>query len=811
MISVQSQTLDWVKQIDQMSTNHFTDDVKVYDMAVDKDGNVFVTGFYHGYVDFNPGIAGGELHSYYDSWYSEDPFIAKYDADGNYLWVRQIIGLQQHGRGNCLAVDDSGNVYVAGYQMLTDHASFLTKYTSSGTQSWYYTMEGYETCGSAGMITLDASGNLYYFDRFEEPYNGGLGGPVDLNPTAGVDNHETAGAYDAYIAKFTASTGAFQWAKSFGGTGYEDCYDIETDGTYIYVCGGFPNTVDFDPGAGTVNRTAVGNTDMFIARYLCSTGAYNYAYTFGGSNYDRAYNMELDGNYLYLTAQYQGTVDFQQGTGTYNLTSASGGTVSSMALLRMAKADLAVSWGYNLIYNVDRPAMSVFNSGILISATVPTGTFDFNPGVGTCNITSNGWTKAILYLNNDMTFNWAIRAAQPSTASYYKAVTSDNADGFFFGTDFSTSVVVDPDGSAVSLSEGTVGDDAFISHWNAPICIPSTAPTSASANPASVCSGTSTNITLTASGGTLGTGSVTQWYTGSCGGTFIGEGNPLVVSQTLSSNTTYYVRYSGTCNTTTCASTTVSIGSSSTAPTTISGTTTICSGGSTTLTASGGTMGIGASYQWYAGGCGSGSVLGTESSITVSPASNTTYYVRRTGPCNTTACISQLVTVVADPAISTQPVGGSICGEGSKVLSVVASGGTPSLTYQWYNSSGAISGATSSSYTATTAGNYYCIVSASGSGCGSAVSNQASVTIQSPPVAVITGTNSICAGLTSVLSAASSVAGSGSITGYQWYYNNGVTNSQISGATGVTYTASLPGIYSVEITDSNGCTSITCP
>ncbi len=90
-----------------------------------------------------------------------------------------------------------------------------------------------------------------------------------------------------------------------------------------------------------------------------------------------------------------------------------------------------------------------------------------------------------------------------------------------------------------------------------------------------------------------------------------------------------------------------------TAPTGISGTTSIC-GGSTTLTATGGSNGSGATYQWYAGGCGSGSLLGTGASITVSPSSNTTYYVRRVASganacTNTTGCWSQLVTVNTPP------------------------------------------------------------------------------------------------------------------------------------------------------------------
>jgi hypothetical protein len=87
----------------------------------------------------------------------------------------------------------------------------------------------------------------------------------------------------------------------------------------------------------------------------------------------------------------------------------------------------------------------------------------------------------------------------------------------------------------------------------------------------------------------------------------------------------------------------------STAPTSVTGTSTLCSGLSTTLTAAGGIDGSGASLEWFSGSCG-GSLVGTGSSITVSPAVTTTYYVRRSGTCNTTACASATVTVNAPSA-----------------------------------------------------------------------------------------------------------------------------------------------------------------
>ena len=86
----------------------------------------------------------------------------------------------------------------------------------------------------------------------------------------------------------------------------------------------------------------------------------------------------------------------------------------------------------------------------------------------------------------------------------------------------------------------------------------------------------------------------------------------------------------------------------STAPTSITGTGTFCRGNNVALTAAGGSLGAGASYQWYTGSCG-GTSAGTGNSITVSPDATTTYYVRAgaAGGCPATGCASGTVTLPA--------------------------------------------------------------------------------------------------------------------------------------------------------------------
>ncbi len=301
----------------------------------------------------------------------------------------------------------------------------------------------------------------------------------------------------------------------------------------------------------------------------------------------------------------------------------------------------------------------------------------------------------------------------------------------------------------------------------------SVAPTGISGT-TTICSGSSTTLTVT--GGSAGTGAVAQWFTVSCGGTSAGTGNSITVSPT--SNTTYYVRYSGTCNTTTCASATVTVDNftvsnagpdqavcgtaatlagntpasgggtwtlisgagtittptsptsgitglgvganvfrwtllngvctdsqddvtitgqnSSTAPTGISGTTAVCNGTSTTLTLTGGSAGTGATAQWYSGSCG-GTAEGSGNSITVTPTTTTTYYVRYVGTCNTTTCASVTVTVYQPSVQGTVSNAGPIdfcspTGDWSAVP-ISVSGHTGTVTWEYGWSSGGWSGA----------------------------------------------------------------------------------------------------------------------
>ena len=240
----------------------------------------------------------------------------------------------------------------------------------------------------------------------------------------------------------------------------------------------------------------------------------------------------------------------------------------------------------------------------------------------------------------------------------------------------------------------------------------------------------------------------------------------------------------------------------------------ICTGGSSTLTASG-TGGNGTyTYAWSNG-------LGSGASKTVTPSTTTIYTVTITDGNGCTSTAQTTVTVVADPAIAAQPANGTICSGGTFALGVTATGGTPSLSYQWQSSTNNatwtnISGATSSTYTtpALTATTYYrVIVSATGNGCGSLTSNTSTVTVVADPsITTQPAGFTECEGAAQVLTVVAT-GGTPSLT-YQWQSSlNNAAWTNISGATAASYTppsASTGTIYyrAVVSAGGNGCGSV---
>ncbi|MEL1240607.1 Ig-like domain-containing protein [Flavobacterium flavipallidum] len=300
------------------------------------------------------------------------------------------------------------------------------------------------------------------------------------------------------------------------------------------------------------------------------------------------------------------------------------------------------------------------------------------------------------------------------------------------------------------------------------------------------------------------TGSGIKWYSASTGG------SALASTTALTNGTHYYASQTVSgCESTSRLDVTVSVNSYSVAPTSITGTTTICNGTSTTLTLNGGSAGTGATAKWYSGSCG-GTLVGTGSSISVSPTLTTTYFVRYEGICNTTSCVSTTVTVNPLPDAAGIISGTtSLCkGVSSIVYSVPVI--TNATSYSWtYTGTGAtISGTTHSITidfaTNATSGNLTVYgVNSCGNG---TVSASYTITLNDVPSAPTAGTptNPTCTVPTGSVTL-SNLPSSGTIYRIGSYANASYT---ITGGGTQTITGLLPGTY--YFSASNGsCTSGT--
>ena len=285
-----------------------TDWDKGFGVATDGSGNVYVTGYFKGTVDFDPG--GGDPHT---SNGVDDVFLSKFDSSGNFEWARTWGG-SSWDEGWGVAADGSGNVYVSGNFMGTvdfdpgggdPHTSngsydvFLSKFDLLGNfkqaRAW-----GGPAWDIGWGVALDGSGNVYVTGYFE--------GTVDFDPGGG-DIHTSNGSTDVFLSKFDSS-GNFKGARTWGGSLWDEARGVAADGSgNVYVTGFFGSTVDFDPGGGDPH-TSNGDLDAFLSKFD-SSGNFDWARTWGGSIWDEGWGVTADGSgNVYVTGYFRETVDF---------------------------------------------------------------------------------------------------------------------------------------------------------------------------------------------------------------------------------------------------------------------------------------------------------------------------------------------------------------------------------------------------------------------------------------------------------------------------------------------------------------------
>ncbi len=293
-------------------------------VAVSGTSAIYVTGYYEGTVDFDPGPG---TESYTSIQYGNDLFLSKFNADGELQWA---FGL---GAGTIIPddmkADASGNVYIAGYYASNSvdfdpgpgsdvhvaewhQSSFLAKYTPDGELGFARTWGLSNNHDQAKGVCVDDAGHIYVTGYFE--------GTIDIDPGAGIYEVTVIGGQDVYLLKLS-STGLFQWVLTWGSEGSDYGYSVENYGnSAVYVTGGFWHGMDFDPDPVDEDIKPVGwNIGMigFLSKFD-STGDYQWGQYWGGGVYyssnamNQARVWQGTGD-VFITGYIAGAVDFDPG------------------------------------------------------------------------------------------------------------------------------------------------------------------------------------------------------------------------------------------------------------------------------------------------------------------------------------------------------------------------------------------------------------------------------------------------------------------------------------------------------------------
>ena len=417
--------------------------------TVDLFGNVYTTGYFRGAVDFDPGIGVFTLTSAGGA----DIFISKLDASGNFVWAIAMSGAND-GVANSIVLDASDNIYItgnfygtvdfdpgAGIFNLTSipvgvSDIFISKLDSSGNFIWARAMGGtINDVGYAMVVSMTSNDDVYC--------TGWFSGTADFDPSAGTYNLTSAGLFDTFILKLD-SGGNFIWASAIGGTGDDYGHGIALDATNnVYTTGWFSGTADFNPNVVTFNLTSAGFSDIFISK-LDNTGNFVWAKTMGGTLVDYGHSITLDasGN-AYTTGFFSGTADFDPNAGMFNITSLGNNDIF------ISKLDSAGNYiwakGMGGTGNEVGNSIALDAYGNCYTTGYFSGTADFDPGVGTSNLTSQGsanifisklngagnfvWAKAVGGTNNDYGLSIAL-----DTAGKVYVAGSFNSDSVTFGS-----------------------------------------------------------------------------------------------------------------------------------------------------------------------------------------------------------------------------------------------------------------------------------------------------------------------------------------------------------------------------------------
>jgi len=287
-----------------------------FDVAMDGDGHVWVTGFTES-ADF-PVTAGA-----YDTLAADrEAFLVRLNASGDGLLLSTLLGGAHWDEGYSLALDGMGRVCLAGLTRSADFpvtAAALDTSLDGDSDAFVAVMDpagqlvhasllgggGDEWCYQ---IAADDSGRVYAV---------GSTGSADFPVSAWAPDQTLDGASDAFVARWSSTLDSLEYATFLGGDSDEYGWGVAVDDSGCASVAGYTFSRDFPVTPGVVDSIHGGPTDAFAARLSPDGSSLRYATLLGGGFRDAARSIAVNEAGCALVTGYTYSSDFPVTPGAF--------------------------------------------------------------------------------------------------------------------------------------------------------------------------------------------------------------------------------------------------------------------------------------------------------------------------------------------------------------------------------------------------------------------------------------------------------------------------------------------------------------
>lgn len=313
----------WLKILEADGTN------RSREICIDSQDNIIVCGEFTGKIDMDPGSGKKLFTNNNSSNQKPDLYVCKLDPDGKYLGAAQIKG-NDFKRINSVITDDEDNILISGLYsgtadfdpssqevLLTATRSngFICKLNKDCSYVWVRNLAG---AGRTAVLklSLDSQKNLVATGEFTRTADLDPGEGEALVTSSGNDNYT-----DNFVIKLDPD-GQYIWSrhlKNKGSTNLLMTTVTDRQGN-IFIAGDYLGTIEPDPDNSDKKHTSRGRADIYIIK-LDTAGRYVWSCSIGAKEDESVFDMEVDINGdIYYSGDFGATVDFDPGSGTYQLT-----------------------------------------------------------------------------------------------------------------------------------------------------------------------------------------------------------------------------------------------------------------------------------------------------------------------------------------------------------------------------------------------------------------------------------------------------------------------------------------------------------